>query len=252
MNRLTKLVWIGLIVNAVLIAVIWFFSASANDMYSELSYEERNLANILSMVKIPLLIAMAVQIISLPVLFKMPKVGLTLAMISSLIMLPLSLIFITGYLFSYEKHCNKNLPILSQGEQNTLAVVLSFKTSRLFMQGLLSIALGLFVCFFSGLAIGWLVAGAGVLALCNSFRLKNRIMVGILQDKLVITPGLFAETYLVPLSEVTLIKENKQIFKLHIKSIGIDRKLTFRKGLIKENNATLMLEDLFSKLAKQK
>ncbi|MFZ1874580.1 MAG: hypothetical protein WAU54_17645 [Chania sp.] len=251
MNKLSKLIWVGLIVNAALLGAVCFFSASAKDIYSELSYSERDLVDVVSLMKIPFIIALAMQIVSLPVLFKVPKAGLTLAIISSLVMLPLSLVFMTGYLFSYEKQCNKNLTLLPQSEKNTLTMALSFKTSQLLMQGLLFIALGLFVCFFSGMATGWLVVGAGVLSSCNSFRLKNRTMIGMSQDKLVITPGLFADTYLVPLSDVTLIKEDKRLFKLHIKSAGIDRKCTFRKGLIKEDNYPVVLEGLLSKLTKQ-
>lgn len=251
MSKLSKLIWIGLIINVVLLGAVYSFSISVKDIYSELSYSERNLVDVVSLMKIPFFVALAMQIVSLPVLFKMPKVGLTLAIIGSLVMLPLSLIFMAGYLFSYEKHCNKNLTALTRGEQNTLTMALSFKTSQLLMQGLLLIALGLFVCFFSRMATGWLVVGAGLLSSCNAFRLKNRTMIGMSQDKLVITPSLFADTYLVPLSEVTLIKEDKRLFKLHIKSAGMDRKCTFRKGLIQEENYPVVLEGLLSKLAKE-
>jgi len=47
-----------------------------------------------------------------------------------------------------------------------------------------------------------------------------------------------------------LLKENKNIFKLHIQSGDVDRKATFNKKMIAEENYEQVLKDIFLKLAK--
>ncbi|EKT62157.1 hypothetical protein [Providencia burhodogranariea] len=245
MKRFSVLVWIGLIVNILLLVSIWYFTSSFNEITGELTYPERDLVNILSFMVIPFCISIIMQIISLPVLFKMPKLGLTLAIIGSIVMLPLSLIFMTGYFYSYETYRNKNFAIF---DKQPTDISLNFKSSQLTMLGIVYIVLGLFIGFI-GLSMGWLFAGVGLVALCNSFRLKDRIMVGIVKDQLIITPSLYADTYMIPLNDVSLIKESKSLFKLHIKSAGVDRKCTFRKGMIEGRHYQVALADILSKLA---
>lgn len=76
-------------------------------------------------------------------------------------------------------------------------------------------------------------------------------MVGIAQDQLIIKPSLYAATYIVLLSDVSLIKENKGLFKLHIKSANVDRQCTYRKGMIEGSHYQVALTDILSKLAMQ-
>lgn len=76
-------------------------------------------------------------------------------------------------------------------------------------------------------------------------------MVGIVKDQLIITPSLYADTYMIPLNDVSLIKESKSLFKLYIKSAGVDRKCTFRKSMIEGSNYQVALADILSKLATQ-
>jgi len=247
MKRINILVWIGLVINIIMIGGASWISSSLGVFNEELNYSERELARMLSFMIVPFCTAVAVQIISLLVLFRKPKLGLALAIIGSIIMLPLSMIFIIGYQFSYERQSNKNFELFY--EQPT-DIVLKFKWSQLTMQGVLFIALGVIVGIL-GVGIGWLVAAAGLFALCNSFRLKNRIMIGMVKDKLVLTPTIYSGTYLIPLADVFLIKEDGRLFKLHIKSATNDRKCTYRKGMIEGKVYQGLLDDIFSKIARK-
>lgn len=73
MKKFSVLVWIGLVVNTLLLGSIWYFTSSLNEIVGELTYTERDLASILSFMVIPFCISIFLQIISLPVLFKMPN-----------------------------------------------------------------------------------------------------------------------------------------------------------------------------------
>lgn len=67
---------------------------------------------------------------------------------------------------------------------------------------------------------------------------------------MILTPALYAETCLIPLTDVTLIKENKNVFKLHIHSAGVDRKCSFSKKMIAGENAQADLAEILSTLPK--
>lgn len=244
MKNFNFLLWIGLVINVVILGAAWCFSISLKDMMSEISYSQRDMVGFLEFMITPFFVAIIIQVISVFALLKKPKLGLALAIIGSIIMLPLSLVFIAGYLFNYEKVVNNGLATFSK---QSVYVGLNFKTSTMTMQGALFVIIGLLVGFI-GVGTGWLIFGVGVAVLCNSFRLKDRIMIGMTQDMLILTPTLYSDTYLIPLKDVFIIKNDSSVFKIHIKSDVVDRKCTFRKKMIMTEGSPVALDDILSNL----
>ncbi|KEY57277.1 hypothetical protein [Serratia sp. DD3] len=250
MNKFAKSVWLGLILNIIFFVIAWFIATSLP--YDQLDYSMRDLVDMMSILVIPFGIAVVIQIISLILLLKLPKFGLALASISSLIMLPISMLFFIGYSFSYEKQVNSALTPFNQNDRNKLVNELNFKTSSFLVRGIVLVVIGVILCLIlPPKAPGFLLISVGILLLYQAVRLKNHIMIGLLHDNLAITLTQFSDTYLIPLRDVTLIKENKQIVKLHIKSAGIDRKCILAKGWIEEENYQVALADILTKLARQ-
>jgi hypothetical protein len=235
-NKINKIVWIGLIINALTLGI--------------LAYAMGDAFYYLWIMIVIYLIALALQLASVFILFKIPRIGFILAIATSVIMLPLSMVFFIGYLFSYENCRHGGLTLFKDDERCRSESELHFKTSTLAMRGLLFMISGL-VLGSLGLFIAWLLVCAGLLTFVNSFRLKKHIMLGLVDNNLVVTPGLYAQTYLVPLSDVILIEENKKLFQLKITTANVNRICTFRKNLIKDKNHQTALEDIFSKLALQ-
>ncbi|WP_431295542.1 hypothetical protein [Rahnella sp. PAMC 25559] len=234
MNKISKFVWIGLIINVLWLGIL------ASIMLEAFNY--------LWFIIIPFFIAMTFQVVSVSVLFKTSRLGLALAILGSLIMLPFSMVFFIGYLFSYENICNNGLKTYKSIDNKKPESELNFNTSKLAMRGLLFVIIGL---VFIGVFVGWLFLCLGLILILNSFRLKNTIMLGLLDNNIIVTPGMNAQTYLIPLSDVMLIKEDKKIVKLHILSAGVNRECSFRKSLIKNENNRSVLGDIISKLAAQ-
>ncbi len=225
MEKISKLAWTGLAINIILAAIIQFY-LSQNGALS--SYEELLLEDFIKIVLIIFAISIPMQVISLLLLSKAPKTGRVLAFIATVLMLPLSMIFFIGYLFSYEWRYNRGLTPFNAGAYPPLDVSLGFNVKQFSLSGILCIVLGIVIALL-GINVGWVVVVAGVVALFNSFRLENRIMIGVSQDNLIITPALYAETFIIPISDVTLIQDKPQSFKLQIKSGGVDRTCTILK-----------------------
>lgn len=251
MAKVSKLVWVGIIINIISISSMWFFSLLDQDIIDELSYDDRQIIRISSLAVIPITIATVIQIISIPVLFKIPRLGFILALLGSIISLPLSLVFWTGYLLSYENHYNRNYAMF---KQQPLDAFLTFNTTKLAVQGVIFTVLGL------GLMIvgventsffGAMTTGFGIIIFYIAYRQKNKVMIGLAQDKLVLTPSMYTETYFIPLRDVSLIKDTSRLFKLRIKSTDVDRKCTFRKKFIAEDNYQETLKNILSKLSTQ-
>lgn len=246
MKKLSLAVWVGLILDLVLLGCIWWITTTLNDYQDALDYSDRQLATVLSYLYMPMAISLILQIISLPILFKIPKLGLTFAVLGSICFLPLSLVFITGYSISYENWINKKLPRFSPQPTD---ITLKSKSSRFNLLGVIYIILG-GIMLVIGASIGSLIVGIAILSFYIAAHLKDRTMIGISQDKLILTPSQFSDTYLVPLKDVSLIKENRAMFKLHIQSEGIDRKCVFRKGMIEQADFQTTLTAIFSQLNK--
>lgn len=104
MEKISKLAWTGLAINIILAAIIQLY-LSQNGALS--SYEELLLEDFIKIVLIIFAISIPMQVISLLLLSKAPKTGRVLAFIATVLMLPLSMIFFIGYLFSYEWHYNR-------------------------------------------------------------------------------------------------------------------------------------------------
>lgn len=223
--KISKLVWAGLAINIAVATVIVLY-LSQNGLVK--SYEEELLDEFISILLIIFAISIPMQVISLLLLSKAPKTGRVLAFIATVLMLPLSMIFFIGYLFSYEWRYNRGLTPFNASAYPPLDVRLGFNLKQLSLSGILCIVLGIVIDLL-GINVGWVVVVAGVVALINSFRLKNRIMIGVSQDNLIITPALYAETFIMPISDVTLIQDKPQSFKLQIKSGGVDRTCTILK-----------------------
>lgn len=244
MVKISKLAWAGLAVNIV-VATATFLYLSQDAVFS--SYEEELLDEFISIMLIIFKISIPMQIISLLLLYKAPKAGRVLAFIATVLMLPLSMIFFIGYLFSYEWRCNRGLTPFSAGTHPPLDVSLEFNLKQFSLSGILCIVLGIVIGLF-GINVGWVVVAAGLVALINSSRLKNRIMIGLSQDKLIITPALYAETFSIPINDVTLIQDTPQSFKLQIKSGGIDRTST----ILKRKHQQEEFGKIIAKIATQK
>jgi hypothetical protein len=242
--KISKLVWSGLAVNIVLATVIFLY-LSQDAVFS--SYEEQLLDEFISIMLIIFEISIPMQVISLLLLSKAPKAGRVLAFIATVLMLPLSMIFFIGYLFSYEWRYNRGLTPFNVGAYPPLDVSLGFNLKQFSLSGILCIVLGIVIGLL-GINVGWVVAAAGAVALINSFRLENRIMVGLSQDKLIITPALYAETFIIPISDVTLIQDKPQSFKLQIKSGGVDRTST----ILKRKHQQVEFGKIIAKIATQK
>lgn len=223
--KISKLVWAGLAINIAVATVIVLY-LSQNGLVK--SYEEELLDEFISILLIIFAISIPMQVISLLLLSKAPKTGRVLAFIATVMMLPLSMIFFIGYLFSYEWRYNRGLTLFNASAYPPLDVSLGFNVKQFSLSGILCIVLGIVIALL-GINVGWVVVVAGVVALINSFRLENRIMIGVSQDNLIITPALYAETFIMPISDVTLIQDKPQSFKLKIKSGGVDRTCTILK-----------------------
>jgi len=242
--KISKLVWAGLAINIAVATVIVLY-LSQNGLVE--SYEEELLDEFISILLIIFAISIPMQVISLLFLSKAPKAGRVLAFIATVLMLPLSMIFFIGYLFSYEWRYNRGLTRFNADAHPPLDVSLGFNLKQFSLSGILCIVLGIVIGLI-GLNAGWVIVAAGVVALINSSRLEGRIMIGLSQDKLIITPALYAETFIIPINDVTLIQDKPQSFKLKIKSGDVDRTST----ILKRKHQQEEFGKIIAKIATQK
>lgn len=269
MKRISLTLWVGLLINIIITCIAWFNLSETAGGYD---YDHSHL---LWSIILPLfVVALTMQIASIGLLFLAPKAGRIIAGIGAFFMLPIGLVFFIGYMSSYEKKSNQGMTVFSSSEEenninaeggtglNTPAegitqentemnesMKLYFKTTPFFMNGVVFIVLG-GVIMVMGLGTGSILVGAGVLALVNGFRLNNRVVIGLSKNELIITPGIYSETYRVPYNNVKVTHMDNRLFKLHIHTPEVDKACTLRKAWLEgeRDYVSAAMENILSKL----
>ncbi len=270
MKKISLILWIGLLVNIFITCIAWLnLSVAPGD------YDYDSLNRLWSIILPLFIVALIMQIASIGLLFRAPKAGRIIAGIGAFFMMPIGLIFFMGYMSSYEKKSNQgmaifpsseeeeninteekpssNTPTEGNGDENVEtneSLKLYFKTTPFFINGVVFIVLGGAIMAM-GLGTGGILVGAGVLVLVNGFRLKNRIVIGLSKKELIITPGLYSETYRVPYNNVKVTHMDNRLFKLHIQTPDVDKTCTLRKAWLEgeRDYVSTAMKNILSKLA---
>ncbi|HHR5880703.1 TPA: hypothetical protein ACS7XF_000616 [Providencia alcalifaciens] len=249
MKYLSVTLWFGLFLNVLFVLFIWQFSAlfpTHSDMYGTgLSYAERETISILSALLQPFSIAIIVQVFSVLILFKFPKLGLTLSILSAIIMLPLSFVFIVGYLYSYENRVNRALTLYNNTQDPDIRIL--FRTNQIKATSVFMIVAGI-ICLFIGFNLGGLLLIVGIVRLCNAIRLNNKFIIGLYNDNLILTPNAYANTYLIPLSVVSVIENGFSTLELSVSLPELNKKFTIKKDLLAGEDFSEVLEKIVANI----
>nr|WP_282558899.1 hypothetical protein [Providencia alcalifaciens] len=245
MKYLSVTLGFGLFLNVLFVLFIWQFSAlfpTHSDMYGTgLSYVERETISILSALLQPFCIAIIVQVFSVLILFKFPKLGLTLAILSAIIMLPLSFVFIVGYLYSYENSVNRVLTPYNSTQDPDIRIL--FRTNQIKATSAFMVVAGI-ICLFIGFNLGGLLLIVGIVRLCNAVRLNNKFIIGLYNDNLILTPNAYANTYLIPLNTVSVIENGFSSLELSVSLPELNKKFTVKKDLLAGEDFSQVLEKI--------
>lgn len=142
-----------------------------------------------------LFIAVVVQAISIMLSGRYPYLAIVSAFVG-IVMVPASVIFLVGSLFSCKRGLTPDLPWRSAtavGEADNQQL-LTFNASGFLSPRGAGIA-GIII-----LMIGMnrrVFIAAGIVALCNGYRLQNRVVIGVSGESMIFTPGLYADTYVI-------------------------------------------------------
>lgn len=248
MNRISGLTWAGLTVNLIVYGIAWMNLSAGNDgEYYSYSFD------IWQFAVIAFSVSLLLQFASLVLLSAYPKTGRVSAVIGAIIMAPIGLIFLMGYMTSYEKETNVDFQPYTpdvkclDSDNGNSSIIVNFKTSQLFIGGVLMIIMG-GVILIMGLGTGGIIIGAGILALVNGFRMNGRVILGVIDDKFIVTPGIYAETYMVPLQNVSVLEYEKNNIKFCIKSANTEKTFTLKKNMMESEDIDTELNNILAKI----
>ncbi|ELY3086190.1 hypothetical protein SME02_003218 [Klebsiella aerogenes] len=249
MNKIHRLTLIGIIINLAMFLLVLNEVNSLSDYYGY----DRTLRLIKDLVTTLIPLAIVAQVVSVLLLPKAPRVGIVFAYLGGITMVPIGLVFLIGYLFSYERYCNANLDVynpeaavdISKPEDKNYK--LTCDTSRFVPTGAIALCMGVIVLVM-GVGIGYLLVAVGVINIWNGVRLKERVMIGLSGDKLIVKPKLYSDTFIVPLSEVVLTDKGVNNDKVSLKFLRTGRAFDVRKKMLAGENIDESLEYIISKI----
>ncbi|HFT4306105.1 TPA: hypothetical protein ACHT7L_004427, partial [Klebsiella quasipneumoniae] len=173
------------------------------------------------------------------------------AFIGGIVMIPISMIFLVGSLFSFQTRINAGFTpwrsttgAMSRDDNHQL---LTFNASAFYPQGALALIAGIIILMI-GMGIGGVFIAAGILALCNGYRLQNRVVIGVSGESMIFTPGLYADTYIIPLRDVVLAERGSHDAKVRLLIPSTGRSITLRKKMLAGDNVSDTFAAILAKL----
>ncbi|MGY7805348.1 hypothetical protein L1S06_09225 [Klebsiella pneumoniae] len=229
MKHVHKLAWIGLFVNI----IICFVARNLLLDEGQLNFHSRA-DGVWSWLVLALFIAVVVQAISIMLSGRYPYLAIVLAFVGGIVMVPASVISLVGSLFSLQTRINAGFTpwrsTTAVGEADNQQL-LTFNASGFYPQGALALIAGIIILMI-GMGIGGVFIAAGIVALCNGYRLQNRVVIGVSGESMIFTPGLYADTYVIPLRDVAVVERSNNDAKVRLLIRSSGRSFTLRKKLL--------------------
>ncbi|HDZ0793043.1 TPA: hypothetical protein RRT87_001815 [Klebsiella pneumoniae] len=224
MKHVHKLAWIGLFVNI----IICFVARNLLLDEGQLNFH-RGVDSMWSWLVLALFIAVVVQAISIMLSGRYPYLAIVLAFVGGIVMVPASVIFLVGSLFSLQTRINAGFTpwrsTTAVGEADNQQLL------TFYPQGALALIAGIIILMI-GMGIGGVFIAAGIVALCNGYRLQNRVVIGVSGESMIFTPGLYADTYVIPLRDVAVVERSNNDAKVRLLIRSSGRSFTLRKKLL--------------------
>ncbi|HDY8868891.1 TPA: hypothetical protein RRI26_001973 [Klebsiella pneumoniae] len=201
MKHVHKLAWIGLFVNI----IICFVARNLLLDEGQLNFHSRA-DGVWSWLVLALFIAVVVQAISIMLSGRYPYLAIVLAFVGGIVMVPASVIFLVGSLFSLQTRINAGFTpwrsTTAVGEADNQQL-LTFNASGFYPQGALALIAGIII-----------------------------LMIGMSGESMIFTPGLYADTYVIPLRDVAVVERSNNDAKVRLLIRSSGRSFTLRKKLL--------------------
>ncbi|KAA1183149.1 hypothetical protein [Photorhabdus heterorhabditis] len=252
MKKLSITIWLGLIINLIFLWVIFYCAQLWQTTPDSLTNEEKTIFEMFSVITMPMAISIGMQAISVLLLFFHRKLALFLAVLSSFITLPWGLVYIIGFIFSYNNFRFAEFQLFNLENRKQLSFYVSFRSGYFYLMAGVLTLLGIFQLIM-GVSMGGMLIGVAIVSLFNGIRLTNRPVLGIYGDQLVITPSPFSKTYQVSSKQVTMKKKGKNTISFLIQTDSLKETVKIKRNLIKTTDDAGIdeIEEIEKKLTKQ-
>jgi len=215
MNKFNLYVWVGLVLNIALLGTL-VYMIQTGELIIDGSDGAKN-AELMRILMIIACVSLPIQIISMMIMSYKPRLAIAVALISSLALMPITIVFMCGMIFSATRwrfhqlttfdHTIKidfdiNLPF--NNRNNTLRSIVLGAVSVIFI--VLSQSLGMFLLV---LAIILFILGR---------QLNGSPYLAIKDNYFYIHPSLFASSYRIPLKDVSYTKNDKGKITFDVKT----------------------------------
>ncbi|HGN1706656.1 TPA: hypothetical protein ACKRTE_002538 [Providencia rettgeri] len=225
MNKFNMYVWVGLVLNACILGSL-LYMIQGGELVIDGSDGAAN-AELMKTLMIIACISFPIQIISIMVMTYKPRLAIGLTIISSLALMPITIVFAMGMIFSairwryhqltpFDTTLNIHFDqqVAFNKRNNRILVIALGLISIVFI--LLSQSLGMFL-FVLTIFLGYFGKKAG-----------DGVYLAVKDAYLYIRPNIFAHCYRIPLKDVTYLKgeKGKLFFAVHVEESKIQLSAT--------------------------
>ncbi|MEK9495205.1 hypothetical protein V2H77_01780 [Photorhabdus sp. P32] len=259
MKKLSMVLWLSLIIDLIAIGGFFYYLQPQQATLNGLDYQEQEALKELYPIAKLIAIAIAIQMVSVLLLFVHKKLALFLAMLSGFMTLPLGFVYIIGFLFSYNNCRFDGFPLFKLVNKKQLSPYLHFRQERFYI---ITVLLGVAAIIQLSaevsmgnigfvVPIGKVLASAAIVFAFNGIRLAFRPVLGIYGNQLVITPSAFSKTYQVDCKQVLMKKKGEKTISFVIQTNSLKEVVNINRNLIEIVDAYAGVDEIEKKLTQQ-
>lgn len=224
MSKFNLYVWVGLVLNTALLGTLLYMIQTG-----ELIIDGSNGAQNAQLMKVLMIIACVsfpIQLISMMIMSYKPRVAIAVALMSSLALMPITIVFLCGMIFSAIRWRFHQLETFDPTINVDFETKLTFNNRH---NSIRAIALGLISVIFIVLSqsLGMFLLVLAIILFVLGKRINGTPYLAIKGEHVYIRPSLFAFCYRIPLKDVTYLRNEKNnvLFQTRIENAPVNQQL---------------------------
>lgn len=224
MSKFNLYVWVGLVLNIALLGTL-LYMIQTGELIIDSSNGAQN-AQLMRVLMIVACVSFPIQLISMMIMNYKPRVAIAVALISSLALMPITIVFLCGMIFSAIRWRFHLLEIFDHTINVDFETKLTFNNRY---NSIRAIVLGLVSVVFIVLSqsLGMFLLVLAIILFVLGKRINETPYLAIKGSHFYIRPSLFAFCYRIPLKDVTYLRNEKNnvLFQARVENAPVNQQL---------------------------
>lgn len=215
MNKFNLYVWVGLAFNTALLGLL-LYMLHVGELVIDGSDGAKN-ADLMRVLVIIACASFPVQLISLMIMSYKPRLAIGVAIISSLALMPITIVFVCGMIFSAIRWRYHQLATFDNTIKTDFDINLPYNNRHNTLRAIILGAVSVILIILSQ-SVGMFLLALAIILFYLGHRINGTLYVAVKDHYFYIRPSLFGLCYRIPLKDLTYQKNERNTVRFHLKT----------------------------------